>query len=503
MNETERFRQEIRKKKNELGRPDASTKAQYLALVERNWLKNFFNWMNSTDAESPGPIPNSVLCKDGKLDPSKRYGHDFGVVGDKCYDRIADFFKGGPKIVRPYVIAPGTEMAVFILEPITLTITYLDKIFRKVVDGSWTVGSIKTQLCQSQKINKTKYHFVTDSGKPVRDEMSIIKTDTLSWILEPIEKGAHIVKEVPVLDSTRGHGIIPMSPPMSYLAVCLQCLARIRPLTDLILSDAFDETPSGKGICTKAFVSVVRSLLEEGTGAVSATGFLRAFQTRTLWNGVDCATPPKFLRFMLETFTSESARTKGGFPIVDIFSGLFSGSFECPHCNNFDDIKSRFPFIDLSIPEMLSSGGLMLTDCIAAFSMPEKLGENGRMRCRVCKKNMRPFRTLTVNSVGDVLIFHIDRWSGSDAFATYNTVSIEYPDEIDVASFCASSSGIYSLVGVIFMSGKPEIPHYTCACLDQEEDQWLLCDDEKVIAIEPSGVHRSDVIMLMYQKSEM
>ena len=47
------------------------------------------------------------------------------------------------------------------------------------------------------------------------------------------------------------------------------------------------------------------------------------------------------------------------------------------------------------------------------------------------------------------------------------------------------------------------MPHYTCACLDQEEDQWLLFDDEKVLAIEPPAVHRNDAIMLMYQKSEM
>ena len=499
--ESESLRRELMRRKAELRRPEATIKAQVLALVEKEWFDRLRRWIEGKEKEEPGQIPNGLLCKSGKLDVGKRYGVDFMVVSERVYDRLAGFFHGGPKITRPYVLSPGTGSACFILEPLTVAIQYNERTLKKVVDGGWKVGVIKAQLCHSLKLSRAKSRIVSKEGVDVQDGVEIANVGSLSWVLEVDHRDGRLEQRFQVYEDVERHGIIGSSSDISSLSVCVQCLARIPPFVELVMSTGFEELMGSKGLCLKAFRSLISGLLEDGNGPISLNGLLRAFETKLLWDmAMSRNDPCDVLSFMLEAFTDDTARARAGSPLLDIFAAVVHGVYECSNCHDFQDGTSRTLSITLPIPKMMQ-GKPSLVDCIAAFSIPEATDDAAKMKCKKCRKQVSPMRIMAIDSVGEIVVFQINKWVGVGAFAHFVDTDVEYPVEMDVASFCSRSSGIYRLICAIFMSGTMEKPHYSCACLDQETDQWLYFDDEKVLAVDPSGAHNRDAYLLFYQKT--
>ena len=499
VSDTESFRRELMRRKQELRRPEATTKAQVLAIVEKEWFDSLKRWVEGKDKNAPGQIPNHLLCKSGKLDVKKRYGTDFVVVSEAIYDKLVGFFRGGPKITRPYVLSPGTESACFILEPLTVSIQYRERTLKKVVDGSWKVGVIKAQLCHSLRLSRSKSRVLKESGEEIPENAEIKSVGSLTWVLEVDEKDGRLERRFQVYEEVTRHGIIASSVDVSALSVCVQCLAKMPPFVDLIMSSGFEELLGSKGLCLKAFRSLLNGLMEDGSGPISVNGLLRALETKLTWDmAISRNDPCDVLTFMLEAFTDDTAKARAGSPILDIFAATLHGNYECGVCQGFQDMTSRTLSINLPIPKM-ASGKPSLMDCIAAFSIPE-FADDSKMKCKACKQQMNPMRTMAIDSVSDILVFQIKKWIGSGAFQQFVDADVEYPVEMDVASFCSRSSGIYRLIASVFMTGTSEKPHYSCACLDQESDQWLYFDDEKVLSVDPSGAHNRDAYLLFYQK---
>jgi hypothetical protein len=232
--------------------------------------------MNSRRDPSPGPIPNHLLCEDRKLDPSKRYRKDFGVVSPSIDDKLSSFFKGGPKIVRPYVLIPGTDQFDFLLEPFVVTVRFGDQNLRKTVDGHWTLGMIRAQLCQSLDLSHRKTHFVhPDSEEVLPDSADVSEFPIVSLQIDYLRDDASRFQSctrssVPVLV-----GIPP------HLSVSLYCFARISPLAGLLLSDDLHIKPGFKSPIVAPLRTVIEQLDKRARATIEGREFMLALENFT------------------------------------------------------------------------------------------------------------------------------------------------------------------------------------------------------------------------------
>lgn len=508
------FKRDLKKRKEELTRPEATYKSIYLALLEKNWFKEFVVWMNTKNAPSPGPISNHLLYTDGKLDSEKKYGHDFAVVTPKVYDEIFPIFKGGPKIVRPYVLEPGTDKPTFILDPIVLTITYQDKVYRKQTDPHWKIGPIRGTLCQLLKISRRKSRFRSFNDNEIIEDSLDVQTVSEhfsnSFILE-VDAKEQPVSRFQFSEPTEAHGLINTAI-NDYINSCIQCLIRVPPLIDFVLAEGFEEQlalenkKGSGGEIARAFRYLSQELLTAGNTQRDPIPLYKAVTSK--YNDIidfDRRDAVEMLFALLDGLfedTNKSKTNQNTSPIADMFFGIQRSHVECSICGYNDEVREHFLFMTVPIPTTGDKKQrILLQDCIAHFSMPQQPDDHTKYNCKKCKKAVPVFKTSAIDMVADVLIIQLQRFNGIASFSTSNEQPVEYPDEIDVASFSSSSQGLYKLIAVIFHQGYLEDGHYTCAALDQKDDQWLYFDDKNVLAVDPSGSHNDDAYVLFYQKS--
>ena len=518
------LKRELRERKSELQRPEATSKAQYVALVEKGWFKLLVVWMNSKHGEFPGPITNHILCKNGKLDPTKRFKRDFAAISVSIYDRLADFFQGGPKIVRPYVLAPGTDAPVFIMEPITLSINVDGRVMKKVVDPHWKVGSVRNQLCATLKLSKNKSRFIVGRSEEVAGDTweigeSVDQDEpSLTLQIDPEARGQEYTRFKTFENAPLK--VITTTEKTSAFLPCVECLLNVRPLTDFVLAQGFEnqiniENKRGsRGVIAKAFLALARERVANSSETQNISA--NALKDAIIDKYPDLLDYGRFdadetLAALLDGLIEDTNRAPAnpgssqiiseGSPIADIFLGTLRGSLECPLCNQFEEIKERFLFLSLPVPEFENNKEANLLDCIAHFSITEKIPDGSRVKCPYCKKLAQSFKTLAVDICPEILIISFKRPERFLSLSSSSNNPVSYPDEIDVASFASSSSGIYKLVCVLFQQGTYDDDKYSCAVLNQEINKWTYISKNKALFVDITGAHNGDAKILFYQKS--
>jgi hypothetical protein len=464
------FKAELLRRKSELQRPEATSKCQYLALIEKNWFKALATWMNCKKAVFSGPIANHLLCSDGKIDPSKRYRRDFAVVSDSMYDLLFAYFRGGPKIVRPYVLVPGSDQPDFILAPIPISVRFGARVLRKTVDGKWTLGMIRGQLCRALDVARRRSRFTNAaSGEVLGDALEVAECGAVDLALEVdylrvSRSGFSCCERVDAPYLT----LVPVQ-----FAVGVYFVSRVPGL-----AAGFLRADAGVAACVRRLIE--RLLAKGERGAVDCREFLAAVEPRVFDGRGD--DPADFLRILLRE-TDASA--------VNVLTNR-----ECPFCQAFSDSQHDALTLDVPLP-LIATERVLLTDCIAGFSMPEKMKESEKVECPKCRRAVAAYETRIIHSVADVLVIQVKRWVGADPFPRFVDEPVEYPHEIDVASFASKSQGTYRLRAVIFwnLKTRPSV-----ACWDEDLDRWIFFQEGTVFTIDSASLSQEDVYVLGYQR---
>jgi hypothetical protein len=226
---------------------------------------------------------------------------------------------------------------------------------------------------------------------------------------------------------------------------------------------------------------VIERLLAKGErGAVDSREFLAAVEPRILDGRGD--DPADFLRILLREIGATTATVLT--------------NRECPFCQALSDAQHDTLTLDVPLPP-IATERVLLTDCIAGFSMPEKMKESERVECPKCRRSVSAFETRIVHSVGEFLVIQVKRWVGAEPFPRFVDEPVEYPHEIDVASFASKSQGIYRLRAVIFWNAKTRP---SVASWDEELDKWIFFQEGTVFAIDTASLSQEDVYVLGYQR---
>ena len=496
------FKERLKKQKGEFILPEATNKAQYLALVEIHWLKSLISWIKSEKSEMPRKIPNHHLFVNRKFDSNKRTGHDFSGISVELYDHLSDVFKGDPKIVRPFTKSPETGKPTFIKCPITLLINYQDHIYKKVVDHKWSVASVLSYFCSAIKVDKSVFNFYSIDNSEIIDnsltieEATRLYSTTFSLITSAPSAISTINDVLPrkikkIIRGIRGN---PYND-CSGLTSSVQVLVSIRPLLDLINSKSIDDQITKSQSITGLFILIARELLSEGSSPVSLEPFRQALSRKYPAMSRMRIDPGVCLNSIIEGLSDDTQSSDSQSPIFSMFSGMMHVIIECTICNSFFSTKKPFFVISMQIPE-IENEYTLLSDCIAHFAASKQTDQTMRFKCPNCNISCCPFKVETLKNAAEILVIHLDRFAGSGL----NKTPVIYPNEIDLSSFYSTGVGVYQLFAVIFCEERKVSCHFTAAYIDGDEaGNWTCFDDEKCCEITDEEVHKKNASVLFFQ----
>ena len=148
-------------------------------IISSQWWNQWkaevdFDRKSSISPLKCGPIDNKRLVKDNKLDPMKRELRDFEIITKQVWDKLHEWFGGGPVVTVPVANNMGKPTAV--LRMLNLNFHYRDA--RKAVEASKydTVEQLRERACAAFGVEDPSQTRVVDYWKlKVGNELELNK----------------------------------------------------------------------------------------------------------------------------------------------------------------------------------------------------------------------------------------------------------------------------------------------------------------------------------------
>lgn len=317
-----------------------------------------------------------------------------------------------------------------------------------------------------------------------------------------------------------------------FFNASVQCLARVMPLTNFILSSQFESQinpnnpKSSKGRIANSYRNFLQDMCKgSSTGSRDPSDLRRSIVSKfkrfanfgqhdsqellcSLLDGLhedmnqsSYAKGRENKDNVINMSNSDSWQVhlaKNVSPIVDIFHGCLYSSISCPECNNVEAVHDPFMFLSLDIPRRFST--VKLSDCLNSFSMRETLDAKNKWKCEKCGRMVCATKEMGVDKLAKILIIHLKRFSGEGYFASKIDTAVDYPDFIEASSFAKNDHGKFRLIGAVFHSGGLGGGHYTSAAIDPNSGDWYNFNDSFASKIDSSSAHKGSAYILFYQR---
>eukprot|EP01135_Chromosphaera_perkinsii_P007542 Nk52_evm26s913 gene=Nk52_evmTU26s913 len=235
-----------------------------------------------------------------------------------------------------------------------------------------------------------------------------------------------------------------------------------------------------------------------------------------------------------------------------IFTGHLRSDLKCLGCGNISTTVDPFWDISLDLKPTKSetvahpkagaasekvSGEIYsphaLSDCLRRFTQPETLGEDGKLFCKICKRDQEVTKQLSFEALPIVICFHLKRFEHSAVSSVKIDTPIKFPSKLDMSPYLSSSicqksqkNGKeanplpvtpeelemltatdpfspfrYVLYAVVNHHGKMDAGHYTAFVM--RHNHWFHFDDDHVTKTNVSEVLKSEGYLLFYIKEQI
>ena len=310
----------------------------------------------------------------------------------------------------------------------------------------------------------------------------------------------------------------------------VQCLIRVKPLTDFIMSSKFESQINERnkkgshGRIARAYRDFI-NMMSTAKSAQDPSNLRSAIISKyKRFNNYSQHDSQELLGSLLDGLHEDLNQahavngnqpeikvnentdswtihiSKNYSPIVDIFHGEFFSNTECPSCNYVSSVHDPFMFMSVPIPSKLY-GKVKLTECLRTFEQVDQLDENNKWECDGCHRKVCATKRMGIYRCAQILIIHLKRFSGSGYFSSKIETEVDYPDILDTSPFVSEGHGAkYQLIGAVFHSGSLGGGHYTSAALDQVSDKWYNFNDSFASPIDISSAHSRSAYIIFYQR---
>lgn len=538
MSRVQTYWKEFKEKKSRLVDLAAETKGRKVCLVDSDWHKSLIKWINEKSLTPPANINNKGLLINGGLNMRLQYKIDFEVVEEDVWPLIEQAFGKTNKIEKFYVLDPETRKPHVILDPVNIKINIENfKEIKKMCDKKWKIGPIITQLCQAINLDSQSYKLMTpDSAN------EIISDTKVSEIIEKYPGTLQLIRcnrnnitiEIPARENQiKTQEILPQHVNIyeagfknlgntCYFNAAVQCLIRIKKLTDYVLSPSFNDSlnifnrkGSGGKVAT-AFKNTLTVLAGSKSGVFSPSQLRESlcskFRKYANYDEHDAAEAMLDILDMLHEDTNRNSActapegeedpwkihvAKNASFIVDTFHGELQSTIVCSECGNAVEKGEPFIFLQLPIKSSFFSK-VNLEDSIREFGSQDFLSGDNKWQCPHCKKGVDAAKTTRVRRCPPVLLLQMKRFEAAGGAVM---TSLLFPDDLDMRKYVSGEKGgVYKLIGVVYYHKNMLLEHYTCAALSQLTNKWHIFDDESVKEVEQSAVHQGNAYILIYQR---
>ena len=174
------------------------------------------------------------------------------------------------------------------------------------------------------------------------------------------------------------------------------------------------------------------------------------------------------LQNMEEELVNDDASKK---IIEETFDGNITRSTTCSKCMNETTITDPMRFMSLEIPENSNT----LEECFKSNMEEEILCDKRCERCCTYEAKTKTLITVTPN----VMIIQLKRFKKEGRLPSKIKKRISVPPKLDIGEYAIQGeNSSYELASIINHKGGLAAGHYTALVRDDQEDSWVLYDDE-------------------------
>ena len=181
---------------------------------------------------------------------------------------------------------------------------------------------------------------------------------------------------------------------------------------------------------------------------------------------------------------------------VKLFYGQFQNRVICIECKKISMYYEPFSMINLPICEKTNT----LFDCIDKYTSFEIMDGENKYSCETCKKQTIGKKKIMVWKLPPVLVFSLNRFSGSHKIDKYIDFPINKVIFNNLVQNEKAKNVIYDLVAVSNHSGRLSGGHYW-AYTKGTNGKWFDCNDESCSEItNESTIVSNAAYFLIYKK---
>ena len=281
-----------------------------------------------------------------------------------------------------------------------------------------------------------------------------------------------------------------------FFNAAMQCLARVAPLYQFVLSDEFEgsinhENKLGShGEIARAFKEFLTELTHSQS-QVNPRGLRNALRMQyTTFSNYSEHDAQELLCAAIDGLHEDTKRANGESPISDIFYGELETQLKCPSCHFVKKMRDRFSCLSLPIGPKPQA----LEDCLQSFCRVERLDSANRWECPACRMRILAARRTEITRVPAVLIIQLKRFTAHGK----NCAPVLYGLTLDMSKWSKTGEPM-SLVGAVNHFGDLGGGHYTACALDQTTSSWYEFNDSKARKIRPTEAISDTAYLLFYQ----
>ena len=278
-------------------KPVASNNVCKVIVIEKRWYDLLICWLKGTGPK-PGRMEYHHLRSGTTLRTDLVYGVDYEVIPSVVFTKIKDFFDGLFGYERNLLLDPATKEPVVLFKSIPLQFKHEQRTIRKETLGEWKLGDVKAQLCETLKLDPSRYIIKSENtGTEIDETMRVCdvikefpgpvvlvnvsqtqkrnefstpkrtvrmldtpRSDSGSPSPKRAARKNEAARELTVIDLLKLNAISPFPRPVGlqnlgntcFFNSAVQCLARVQPLTAFVLSPTFEHqlnlrNPQGSG----------------------------------------------------------------------------------------------------------------------------------------------------------------------------------------------------------------------------------------------------------------
>jgi ubiquitin C-terminal hydrolase len=309
----------------------------------------------------------------------------------------------------------------------------------------------------------------------------------------------------------------------------LQCLIRVKPLTDYLLSPASAEhvnrhNPRGmRGQVYRAYCRLLLAI-NSASGAVSPAGVKQAVaRCNDVFQDFGQHDSAEFLVSLLDGLHEDLNQSPAAYgrlshaelqdasgmdlhrmcndsEIVRLFHGETRTTFQYSS-GHIDEMHEALAQWTLPLPKGRS---LTLEMCIEAWKKPQEVIGDEMFDGETWIQPIDCVRTIEVMRFAPVLFVQLKRFEQNGTRLVKNHAKVSYPIEFDSAQFAKEASGVYDLTGISRHAGSLSMGHYTALVRHPDDmEHWYNISDSSVReSEEESGSRITDAsaMFLIYQR---